>query len=50
MRAAVEANVRWSMHQVLETPEAKARLAEGTKMKLVGGVYELESGRVRFLK
>ena len=48
MRAAVEANVRWSMHQILETPEAKARLAEGT-MKLVGGVYELESGRVRFL-
>ena len=48
MRAAVEANVRWSMHQLLETPEVKARLAEGT-MKLVGGVYELESGRVRFL-
>ena len=48
MRAAVEANVRWSMHQLLETPEAKARLVEGT-MKLVGGVYELESGRVRFL-
>jgi carbonic anhydrase len=48
LRAAVEANVRWSMHQLLETPEAKARLVEGT-MKLVGGVYELESGRVRFL-
>ena len=48
MRAAVEANVRWSMHQLLETPEAKARLAEG-QMKLVGGVYELESGRVRLL-
>ena len=25
MRAAVEANVRWSMHQLRETPEAKAR-------------------------
>jgi carbonic anhydrase len=48
MRAAVEANVRWSMHQVLETPEAKVRAAEGV-MKLVGGVYELASGRVRFL-
>ena len=48
MDAAVEANVRWSMHQLLETPEAKARLVEGT-MKLVGCVYELESGRVRFL-
>ena len=48
MRAAVEANVRWSMHQVLETPEAQVRLEEGTT-KLVGGIYELESGRVRFL-
>ena len=48
MRTAVEANVGWSMHQLLETPEAQARLVEGT-MKLVGGVYELESGRVRFL-
>jgi carbonic anhydrase len=48
MRAAVEANVRWSMHQLLDTPEAKTRLAEGA-MKLVGGVFEFESGRVRFL-
>ena len=48
MCAAVEANVRWSMHQILETPEAKARAAEGV-LKLVGGVYELVSGRVRFL-
>ncbi len=49
MRAAVETNVRWSMRQLLETPEAKARHAEGV-MRLVGGVYELESGRVRFLE
>lgn len=48
MRLAVEANVRWSMHQILETPEAKARMVEG-RMKLVGGIYELETGRVRFL-
>ena len=48
LRAAVEANVRWSMHQLLETPEAKTRLAEGA-IKLVGGVFEFESGRVRFL-
>jgi carbonic anhydrase len=45
---AVEANVRWSMHQLLETAEAKARIAEGV-MKLVGAVYELHTGRVRFL-
>ncbi len=47
--AAVEANVRWSMHQVLSTPEGRARIKEGV-MKLVGGVYELKTGRVRFLK
>jgi carbonic anhydrase len=46
--AAVEANVRWSMQQVLETPEAQARVKEGV-LKLVGAVYELETGRVRFL-
>jgi len=46
--AAVEANVRWSMHQLLETPEAKARLDEG-RTKLVGGVYELASGKVQML-
>jgi len=46
--AAVEGNVRWSMHQVLETPEGKARIAEGV-MKMVGAVYELHTGRVRFL-
>lgn len=48
LHAAVEANVRWSIRQILETPEAQARAAEG-KVKLVGAVYDLESGRVRFL-
>ncbi len=48
MRAAVEANVRWSMHQVLETPEGKAAAANGV-MKLVGAVYELKTGKVRIL-
>ena len=48
LRAAVEANVRWSMRQLLATPEAKKRKREGV-LKLVGAVYELKSGRVRFL-
>jgi carbonic anhydrase len=48
MHAAVEANVRWSMHQIVATPEGQARLAEGA-MSIVGAVYELETGRVRFL-
>lgn len=48
LHAAVEANVRWSMRQVLETPEARARRDEGV-LKIVGAVYELETGFVRFL-
>jgi hypothetical protein len=36
------------MRQLLETPEGKARMAEGV-VKLVGAVYALKTGRVRFL-
>jgi carbonic anhydrase len=46
--AAVEANVRWSMKQLRDTPEGRARMKEGI-LKLVGAVYELKTGRVRFL-
>ena len=46
---AVEANVRWSMHQLLETPEARRGVQEG-RGKLVGAMYEIASGRVRFLQ
>jgi carbonic anhydrase len=45
---AVEANVRWSMSQLMETPEGKLAAREGRK-KLVGAVFEITSGRVRFL-
>jgi len=48
MAAAVEANVRWSMRQLFETPEGRARMEEGV-LKLVGAIYELQSGRVRVL-
>jgi carbonic anhydrase len=48
LSAAVEANVRWTVRELLETPEAKARAAQGG-MKLVGAVYDLGTGRVRFL-
>ena len=49
LRSAVEANVRYTMREILNTPEAKIRTASGD-VKLVGAVYELESGRVRFLE
>jgi carbonic anhydrase len=45
---AVEANVRWSMQQLLDTPEAK-RAVEEDRAMLVGAVYEIASGYVRFL-
>lgn len=45
---AVEANVRWTVRQILDSPEGKARVAEG-RTKLVGAVYEIETGRVRIL-
>jgi len=48
LASAVEANVRWSMKQLRETPEGRARMKEG-KFKLVGAVYELKTARVRFL-
>ncbi len=45
---AVEANVRWTMRQILQTPEARDRQIEG-RVKLVGAIYELQTGRVHFL-
>ena len=46
---AVESNVRWTVRTVLESPEGRARLAEG-RVKIVGAIYEIETGRVRFLE
>ncbi|QOV90571.1 carbonic anhydrase [Humisphaera borealis] len=45
---AVEENVRWTIRQIHQMPEAAARRTEG-KMKLVGAVYDIGSGGVRFL-
>lgn len=46
--AAVEANVRYVMDSLLATPEAKSRLPI-SNMRLVGAIYDLRTGRVRFL-
>jgi carbonic anhydrase len=48
LSAAVEANVRRTVRDVLESPEGRAGTAE-SEMKLVGAVYDLATGRVRFL-
>lgn len=49
LQRAVEANVRHTVGSIMASPEARARVAEGTEMRLVGAVYDLETGRVRFL-
>jgi carbonic anhydrase len=36
------------VRQIRESPEGRARQAEGV-MRLVGAVYEIATGRVRFL-
>jgi carbonic anhydrase len=48
VHAAVEANVRWSLKQLGELPLFKNPGAEGTA-RLVGAMYNLESGEVRVL-
>jgi carbonic anhydrase len=45
---AVESNVCFTVHRIRRSPEGQARIAEG-RMKIVGAVYEIESGRVRIL-
>ena len=45
---AVETNVRWTMRQILDSPEGRARMAEG-RMKVVGAVCDIATGRVRLL-
>jgi len=34
--------------QISETPEGQRRRAEG-RIKIVGAIYEIESGRVKFI-
>jgi len=45
---AIESNVRSAVKQISETAEGQRRHAEG-RMKIVGAIYEIESGRVKFL-
>jgi carbonic anhydrase len=43
---AIEANVHWTMRQIFEMMEP----AERPQVKVVGGIFEIETGRVRFLE
>ncbi len=48
LHAGVEANVRWTLRQVIESPEWQARLGKVDR-QAVGAIYEMATGRVRFL-
>ena len=48
MSSAVEANVRWTMRQVVDSPEWRERQAE-ERFQLVGAVCDIATGRVRLL-
>jgi carbonic anhydrase len=45
--AAIEANVRWSMHQLRESLGSRSH--PDPSVNVIGGVHEVTSGRVRFL-
>jgi carbonic anhydrase len=48
LRAAVQANVRWSLAQLAELPEVR-KVLQDRRFEMAGAVYELESGKVRLL-
>jgi carbonic anhydrase len=48
-REAVERNVRWTMQQISDSAEGRARMAEGV-YRLAGAIFEIQTGRVRFLE
>jgi len=45
---AIESNVHWTVRQILEAPEGQTRLAEG-RVRIVGAIYEITTGQVRFI-
>ncbi|MBK6361797.1 MAG: carbonic anhydrase [Chromatiaceae bacterium] len=48
MRCGVEANVRWTMRQLVESPEWRARQSED-RFQVVGAVCDITTGQVRLL-
>ena len=48
VHAAVEANVRWSMRQLAALPDSQLALKR-KKSALVGAIYDIAKGTVRFL-
>jgi carbonic anhydrase len=48
MLMAVEHNVRWTLRQIAQTEQGRQRLRDG-RLKLVGGIYEITTGRVHWM-
>jgi carbonic anhydrase len=48
MLMAVEHNVRWTLRRIALTGQGRQRLRDG-RLKLVGGIYEITTGRVHWL-
>jgi carbonic anhydrase len=49
LEAGVEANVRWSMQQVVRAREARQAFRRKGSVLIVGAVYELSTGKVHWL-
>jgi carbonic anhydrase len=49
LRAVIQANVRRTVSQLEEAPSVKEAVA-AHQLKIVGGVYDLESGKVELLQ
>ncbi len=47
--AATRANVRKSIADLLKASDTVRKLSEAGKLKLVGGVYDIETGRIEWL-
>jgi carbonic anhydrase len=48
LASAVEANVRHTVKTLSETPEGISQIAQGAM--LIGAVYDIHTGKVRFLE
>ena len=49
LAAAIRANVRQSMAELVRGSETLKKLSDAGKVQIVGGVYDLETGRVEWL-
>ena len=47
--AAVEANVRWQLNGLLERSEILRAASKAGRLQMFGGIYDVDTGRVRFL-